>query len=182
VNSYLRSALDAIDREAGTLPIEVFLRPVEGKWSIAEILEHLALAFRANAAAIEKVLVSGELRTRQPRVRQTLGRVLVLDLGYFPRVHAPDVTRPSGIAPERSLETIREALLRLDSALSGAVWRGRSGSESPLLRGSDRPPMAKVSLAPYHPPHAPSPRSGRFWGQSLKIAVGGFEPRARFKL
>ena len=123
MNPYLQSAFDAIDTVAGKLPGEVIVRPVEGKWSIAEILEHLTLAFEANARAMDKAVASGELRARQPRLRQTLGRMLVVDAGYFPRVSAPETTRPTGIAPERSLTSVREALIRLDGALTRAAER-----------------------------------------------------------
>lgn len=123
MNPYLHSALSAIDDATGTLSVDVIVRPLDGKWSIAQILEHLALAFRANATVLEKVLASGELRARKPRVRQSLGRRLVLDLGYFPRVPAPEVTRPAGLAPEQSLASVREALVRLDEVLSRAAAR-----------------------------------------------------------
>ena len=118
MSPYLQSALDEIDAATGRLPVEVIVRPAEGKWSIAQILEHLALAFSANATALEKALASGELRARTPRVSQVLGRVLVIDFGYFPRVPAPEATRPSGIEPERSLLSVRDALLRVGSVLT----------------------------------------------------------------
>ena len=123
MSPYLQSARDAIDNAAGALPIDVIARPAGGKWSIAEILEHLALAFAANARALERALASGELRARKPGVRQVLGRVLVIDVGYFPRVAAPERTRPTGTAPERSLPSVREALLQVDTALTGAATR-----------------------------------------------------------
>lgn len=123
MNAYLQSALDAIDDAAGTLPVDVIVRSAAGKWSIAEILEHLTLAFSANATAMEKALVSGELRARRPGARQVLGRVLVLDVGYFPRVPAPEMTRPAGTAPERSLPAVRDALVRVDDTLTRVAVR-----------------------------------------------------------
>lgn len=123
MSPYLQSALEAIDNAAGTLPGAVIVRPAEGKWSIAQILEHLALAFTANASALEKALISGELRARKPGARQVMGRVLVLNLGYFPRVAAPERTRPTGADPEQSLPAIREALRRVDSALTAVADR-----------------------------------------------------------
>jgi hypothetical protein len=123
MSPYLQSALDAIESAAGALPSEVLVRPAGDKWSIAQILEHLTLAFAANASALEKALASGELRARKPGVRQVLGRILVIDAGYFPRVPAPERTRPTGTTSERSLHAVREALVRLDSALTAAAAR-----------------------------------------------------------
>ena len=119
MNGFLKSARDAIDDAAGRLSPEILARKVDGRWSIAETLEHLTLAFTANAVALEKPLASGELRVRTPVLKQRLGRFMVIHLGYFPRVEAPSMTRPSGtITVDRSLPAIREALDAVDATLA----------------------------------------------------------------
>jgi hypothetical protein len=124
LDAFLQSALDTIEEAAGTLDARVLAQPVAGRWSIAEILEHLTLAFTANGAVLEKTLASGELRARPPRFKQRLARVLVVDVGYFPRVEAPEMTRPhASIPPERALAAIREALTTLDATLSRVAAR-----------------------------------------------------------
>jgi hypothetical protein len=124
MDAFLQSALDTIDEAAGRLDAPVMARPVAGQWSIAEILEHLTLAFTANAVGLEKALASGELRARQPRVKERLARIIVVDVGYFPRVEAPQMTRPHGsIPPERSLAAIREGLTALDATLTRVAAR-----------------------------------------------------------
>ncbi|MCA1562000.1 MAG: DUF1569 domain-containing protein [Acidobacteria bacterium] len=124
MDAFLQSALDAIEEAAGTLDARVMARPVAGRWSIAEILEHLTLAFTANATGLEKALASGELRARTPRFRQRLARVLVVDVGFFPRVEAPEMTRPrASIPPDRALAAICDALTTLDTALTRVAAR-----------------------------------------------------------
>lgn len=126
MDPYLGRALDAIDATVGGLTVERIARrePDAGRWSIAEILEHLTLAFTANPAAFEKALRSGELRARPPVLRQRLLRVLVVDAGYFPRARAPEMTRPSGsLAPGDSVRAIRTALQTLDAALAQVATR-----------------------------------------------------------
>jgi hypothetical protein len=119
MNAYLQSAREAIEGAVGRLTVEALQHRTEGRWSIAEILEHLTLAFNANAAALQKALASGELRARQPTLKQTLGRILVVDVGYFPRVEAPSMTRPNGTIPaERALSAIGEAVDALDGTLA----------------------------------------------------------------
>ncbi len=116
---HLRAAREAIDRAAGALSADVIGRPVEGRWSIAEILEHLTLAFRANDAALRQTLESGESRARAPTLRQHLARLLVVEAGYFPIVEAPRMTRPTRSIPaERAVAEIREALDVLDATLT----------------------------------------------------------------
>jgi hypothetical protein len=124
MDAFLQSALDTIEESAGRLDARVMARPVAGQWSIAEILEHLTLAFTVNAVGLEKALVSGELRARHPRFKQRLARILVVDVGYFPRVEAPEMTRPHASIPlERTLPAIREALTALDATLTRVARR-----------------------------------------------------------
>ena len=119
MNPYLQSAREVIDEAVGRLSVATLQRKVDGRWSIAEILEHLTLVFDTNAAALEKALVSGELRARQPTLKQTLGRILVVDIGYFPRVEAPSTTRPNGTIPaDQALAAVRGALESVDETLA----------------------------------------------------------------
>lgn len=119
MDPFIQSALAGIDRAAGHLPPAVIARPIEGRWSICEILEHLTLAFGVHRATLEKVLASGELRARPPRLSQWLGRILVIEFGYFPRVKSPEATTPRGtVPPERSVAAVREALIALDGTLA----------------------------------------------------------------
>jgi uncharacterized damage-inducible protein DinB len=135
----LQMARDAIDRACGGLSRETIARPVEGKWSIGQILEHLTLAFRAHAVMLERPLASGELRARKPTLAQTLSRIAVVDLGYFPRVQAPEMTLPAGnIPPDQSVTAIREALDLVDAALTRVADRfGETArvSNHPYLSG-----------------------------------------------
>ena len=124
MDAYLRAAREAIDAAVGSLDPGIIARPIDGRWSIAEILEHLTLAFRGNAAALEKALVSGELRVRRASLTQRFFARVVIDLGYFPRVNAPEMTRPSGsIPPEQSIAAIRSALDTLDETLTRIAAR-----------------------------------------------------------
>ena len=119
MHHHLQAAWDAVNEAAGSLPPEVLGRPVPGKWSGADILEHLTLAFSANAAAFDKALASGTLKARPPKIWQRLLAALVIGLGYFPKVETPEATRPQRtIPPERSVAAFRDALLALDTAMA----------------------------------------------------------------
>ena len=132
MDRYLMLAREAIDRTAGGLSNSVLASPVDGKWSIAQILEHLTLTFTANAAALEKALASGTLRARTPTLAQRIGRIIVLELGYFPRVRAPEMTMPAGSIPlDRSIAAIREGLTSVDAALTAVA--ARFGEEAAVM-------------------------------------------------
>jgi Protein of unknown function (DUF1569) len=124
VDPYLARAIEAIEETAGRLDGAALRRKADGRWSACDILEHLTLAFRANAAAFEKALSSGTLKARPPRLAQRLAKILVVDAGYFPRREAPDITRPCGsVTPERSVSEARDALVALDGVMTRLVDR-----------------------------------------------------------
>ena len=120
----LQQALDAIEQATAGLTVEHITRPVPGKWSVAEILDHLRLAFAFSAQALERVVESGPPKVHRPRAFQWLARTLVIDVGYFPRVRAPESATPDGsVPPERILDATREALVAVDAALTTAAVR-----------------------------------------------------------
>jgi hypothetical protein len=132
VHHHFQLAVDAIRSTTGDLPIaSLNLRP-PGKWSIAEILEHLTLAYRRGALGFTKVAETGEPRAKKPTWQQAIGRMLIVDLAYFPRARAPEPTTPTGGIPvERVRESALEALAALDRAADQAEVR--CGLEVPLL-------------------------------------------------
>lgn len=124
MHHHLQLALDAIDRTTGSLPTETLNLRAPGKWSIAETLEHLTLAFRRGAAGFAKVAESGEPRATRPTFSQSVGRILVVDVAYFPRAKAPETSMPTGsIPPESVQESAHAALVKLDLAATQAVAR-----------------------------------------------------------
>ena len=121
---YLERAQAEIDRTLATATAADLDRVRQGTWTAAHIVEHLTLGFMGTRAALEKALASGELRAKRPELRQHLARVLVNDVGYFPRVEAPKLTTPTGSIPaEHSRQAITEALAAMDAALTSAEAR-----------------------------------------------------------
>src|SRR5918994_570303 len=119
MDNYLGRARDEIDRAVEGLGAEAIRRARGDAWSIGQILEHLTLAFTVNARSLERALASGELRARPPVLKQRLARIMVVELGYFPRVKAPEATVPTGsVAPERAVSAIRQAIDALDATLT----------------------------------------------------------------
>ena len=150
---HLKRAHDEIAAATGHLTVEQLARSVGGKWSPALILEHLTLTFRLNVSALEKALAAGETKARRPGLRQRLGRMLVLDLGFFPRASAPEAVVPSGsIPPDQVRAAIAEALVTLDATLERAAER--FGEGTPLLRHAFFAAMTVPQWRRFHWRHA----------------------------
>src|SRR6185436_244830 len=67
-----------------------------GRWSIANIIEHLDLTYTRNAAGLERRLGKGDSPERKRTLRQSAIRTLIVTLGYFP----PGRTAPTMVVPQ----------------------------------------------------------------------------------
>ena len=126
MDSYLRAAWTEIHGATRGLRPDQLTKPapLAGGWTIAQILEHLMLAFTGNTKAFEKALASGEARGRPPMLKERIGKLLVVDLGYFPKANAPEMTMPSGsVPPEQIVDAVRSALETLDGTLDRVAER-----------------------------------------------------------
>ncbi|MGH9509109.1 MAG: hypothetical protein ACRD2M_04165, partial [Terriglobales bacterium] len=128
MDQQLQRALDAIDTATRGMSGPQFAVHPEGKWSAADILEHLAIAFGSTARSLEKTLASGEPKISPPTMYQRGAALLVATIGYFPPGRqAPEFTKPKGMDGETALRTIRENLVAMDAAITRCEQRfGRS--------------------------------------------------------
>ena len=102
-----RAALSAFLQAALGVPAEAWERPLgEGKWSAAEVTEHLALSYEA---ALRERTGGGAMAPRVSSRRQTVLRWFLLPHMLFhrtmPRVSAPREVRPAptGLGREEAL-------------------------------------------------------------------------------
>jgi hypothetical protein len=118
---YLQRTLTAIERETGGMPVEELSWHREDKWSAAQVLEHLSLAFSSTSKAMERVIEQGRPDKKRPNARQWLATLVVVKAGYFPSGRqAPEFTLPRGLDAADALRTIREALIQMDSTIAEA--------------------------------------------------------------
>lgn len=135
---------------ADVTPAEAAAR-IDGKWSAAEICEHLALAFELNGAAVTKAVAERQTRLRPATVRQRFGKWLVVGLGYFPRATSPEAVRPRGEPGAVGVETVRARLAALDEALAAAA--GVFGDTTPILNHPILGPFSVRDWRRFHAIH-----------------------------
>lgn len=90
-------------------------RAPAGKWTAAQIVEHLALAFEYSARGIEDRSGDGAMRPRWPTLTQWLGRAVVFGWGWLPTgiARSPRVARPMAhVAGPDAERHFREGLTR----------------------------------------------------------------------
>jgi hypothetical protein len=84
MDRYLTRLHEALLSATGDMTTEAWMRRPEGKWSAAEVLEHLCLTYRNTGRGFTRCLQAGKPLASSPTVRQRLKTLLVAELGYFP--------------------------------------------------------------------------------------------------
>src|SRR5450755_475398 len=86
---------------AGMAPEQLACHP-EGKWSTAEILEHLNLTYVGTIKGLQRCLDSGAPSASSDRGRKRWQRLIVIGVGYFPHGRkSPERVLPRGAPPQQ---------------------------------------------------------------------------------
>jgi hypothetical protein len=118
MDSYLECLRQELeDAIGGASPGALAEAPV-GKWSAAQILEHLFLTYKNTNRGIAKCLERGAPLATGATLKHRLATLLVVNLGYLPGGRkAPERTIPRGMAPEEVQQAIAPELERMSSGL-----------------------------------------------------------------
>jgi len=100
-------------------------RAPQGRWNIAQILEHLGLSYGATAKMLELKLAAGSApQLPAAKFSEWLLRMAVVRLGYFPSGRkAPEFVTPKGEGSPESLTRTLGGLERMKVALAAAEER-----------------------------------------------------------
>ncbi len=100
-----------------------------GKWSAAQVLEHLLITYRTSTKLFERLRTTDEKFPPQ-NLKQQVGTFLITVVGYFPGGRkSPEFAVPTGsVDPQSILQDIYLQLERMDAALRELeAVKGRSG-------------------------------------------------------
>ena len=96
-------------------------RPIAGKWSAGEILEHLYLTYTGTTRGFEKCLAAGKPLARTPNWKDGPRKLFVLGLGQLPEGRkAPASVAPKGLPPETVFHDIITKLREMDATITQA--------------------------------------------------------------
>jgi hypothetical protein len=120
-----------------------------GKWSPAEILEHLYLTYTGTTRQLEKIMEAGWPQARQPSMLQRVRKWVVLGFNYLPEGRkAPPTTLPKGLPPENVRTQWAEKIALMDVAM--ARCEARFGRRARL---SDHPVLGPLTVAQWRKFH-----------------------------
>ena len=149
--------LEQIRREAERLTDEMsqadWHHAPPGKWSCAQIFEHLLLSYTATTKGTLKAMEIGKPLGGRPTLRDRISTFYVAGLGLLPSGRmAPKQTTPKeGIGLE-SLRQFNDALVAMDATLTDA--EKRFGTRVKLLDHPILGPLTAKEWRRFHRTHA----------------------------
>ena len=127
---------------AGSLSPEQLSWRRAGKWSVAEILEHLYLTYTGTTRGLGRVLEAGKPLAGGLSWKQRARAFVVVGLGYMPSGReSPAVARPRGIDPEKVMTEILDKIAEMDAVM--ARCQEKFGARTKIL---DHPVLGPFSL------------------------------------
>lgn len=100
-------------------------RAPEGRWSSAQILEHLGRSYGTTAKMLELSMgTGGPPQVRAAKISEMLTKILIVTLGIFPNgAKSPAMVTPKGDSGPVALERAKINLERMGSAIAAAEER-----------------------------------------------------------
>jgi DinB family protein len=145
----LKKLQQEISSAMSGLPPEHLTRNPPGKWSIAEILEHLYLSYVGTTKGCNRVLKAGKRLATKPTWNQRSFSFVVVGLGYMPTGKtAPAVARPRGLDAQRVTAEILPSIAEMNEIL--ALCETRFGARSKLM---DHPILGPLSVREWRKLH-----------------------------
>lgn len=118
MNKWLGRIESMVTSATAELTEEQLIWRPDGKWSAAEILEHLAKTYLGTRRGYEKAIEMGRSLATKPDPKQMFAQFVLLKLGYFPtgRKSPEQVLPKSGWTGQQAIANIRTELARMIDA------------------------------------------------------------------
>jgi hypothetical protein len=118
MNSYLEHLWQELEQTTAGSDASRLCKAPGGKWSAAQIMEHLLLTYKGTSAGLRKCLEQGSPSARRATLKDRFATTLVLGCGYLPPGrNAPDRTVPKGLSAEEVRVSFASELQRMASQL-----------------------------------------------------------------
>jgi hypothetical protein len=134
MSEYIARLQEAIASSIRGMSREEMLRAPQGKWSTAEILEHLYLSYTGTVKGCERNLAADTLSLPPQTLAQRLGTLVIVTFGYFPRtgIKAPALVVPKGTPVEQVVPAISVQIEKMQQLITAC--ESRYGRHAKLLK------------------------------------------------
>jgi hypothetical protein len=132
MDAYLQRLRDAITSATHGMTTEDLRRHPEGKWSTAQVLEHLYLSYTGTVKGFERCLEAGKPLARPPVLKDRMKTFVVTGLGHMPKGRtAPERTQPRGMPADEVTREICPRIAAMDEVI--AQCESRFGKRTRVL-------------------------------------------------
>lgn len=119
MDSYLRRLQEAIASAIRGMTADDLSRHPEGKWSSAQILEHLYLTYEGTVKGFERCLHEGKPLARTPVLKDRMRTFLVTGLMHLPEGRkAPEPAQPRSLPADEVMREIAPQIRRMDELIA----------------------------------------------------------------
>jgi DinB superfamily len=95
------------------------VRHAAGKWSAAEVLEHLYLTYTGTVKGFERCLQAGRPLATAPTLKQRIASAVTVGAGFMPgKREAPPFTRPKGLPADKIIAEMGAQIAAMDAIIS----------------------------------------------------------------
>jgi Protein of unknown function (DUF1569) len=134
------------------MTIDELTRHAEGKWSAAEILEHLYLTYTGTAKGFERCFQAGKPLGGAATFRQKVAIALVTKFGYFPTGRkTPERASPKGMSVEKLVAEIGPQITAMGKVI--AQCEERYGARTKVLDHPVLGPLTARQWRKFHLAH-----------------------------
>ncbi len=124
MDAYLQRLQDAIASATLGMSTEDLVRHTEGKWSTAQVLEHLYLTYTGTVKGCERCLHAGKPLAGTPVLKDHMKAFVVTGLGYLPNGReAPERTQPRGMLVDEVTREIGPRISVMDRLITQCETR-----------------------------------------------------------
>jgi len=142
VDPHLSRLQSEISSAIQQLSPEQLSRSRPGKWSIAQILEHLFLTYTGTTKGLGHVLAEGHSLATKATWKHRASTFIVITLGHMPEGRkSPAVALPRGIPAEKIAADIVPAIGTMNEAMNQVV--STLGERTPVM---DHPVLGPLSV------------------------------------
>lgn len=149
MDSYLEQLRRELEETMTVTSPDRMVNGPEGKWTPAQVLEHLYLTYHNTNKGLAKCLEKGTPLGTRASLRHRLSTLLVVNLAYFPKGRkSPERAVPKGMAVEEVLRAILPEIQQMDAGL--AECERRFGQRAGIL---DHPVLGPLNVGEWRKFH-----------------------------
>ncbi len=165
MNSYLERLRQELEEAMGNASASDLGQAPAGKWSPAQILEHLLLTYQGTNRGLEKCLEQGATLATRATIKDRMATILVVNLGYMPNGRqAPERAMPQGMPVEEVRQAIVPTLEKMAATLDEC--ERRFGSRTTIMDHPILGPLTANQWRKFHWVH------GRHHTRQIRERIG----------